>query len=405
MRSKWVSGLMGTFVLVIGTAACSGSDGANGAAGEPGAQGPAGAGGATGAAGPKGETGPKGADAPVPTAAPNAVYTLSNDATSNAIFVYDRAADGSLEPHGAYATGGVGTAAGLGNQGALAYSDAKKLFFAVNAGDDSISELRLETDGSLSLVSKVSSGGVKPVSVAVSGDTVYALNAGDGGASAANVSGFTIGAGGLVPIASSTQPLSTASPGPAQVAFTPDGKVLVVTEKATSKIDTFVLAAGVAGAANVQISVGATPFGFDFTAAGHLVVSEAGPGAASSYTISDVDGALTPVTSTLVSTQMAPCWVTVVGSNAFVTNAHSNTITGYSVSGSGALALLGTGGVSASTGAGPLDMAATSDKSFLYALDSGDHAISVFSVTSAGALSSKPVFSGIPEHATGLVAR
>ncbi len=405
MRSQRTFGIGSALFFLIGLAGCSGSDGANGAAGTSGAQGAAGATGADGAKGSKGDTGAQGPTAPTPTSAANAVYTLSNDATSNAVYVYDRAADGSLTPHGAYATGGIGTAASLGDQGALAFSSAKNLFFAVNAGDNSISELELELDGSLSLVSKVDSGGVMPVSVTVSNDTVYALNAGDGASNAANISGFRIDAGGLLPIASSTQPLSTASPGPAQIQFSPSGNVLVVTEKVTSKIDTFVVTAGVASARNTQSSVGATPFGFDFTAAGDLIVSEAGPGAATSYTVADADGAITPVTSSLVSSQAAPCWVRVVGTNAFVTNAHSNTISGYAVGTGGALTLLGTGGVSATTGAGPLEMAVTSDKGFLYALDSGDHALSVLAVTSAGALTAKPVFVGVPEHATGLVAR
>ena len=50
---------------------------------------------------------------------PGAVYTLTNLAAGNAVAVFDRAADGSLSPAGTYATGGLGTGASLGSQGAI----------------------------------------------------------------------------------------------------------------------------------------------------------------------------------------------------------------------------------------------------------------------------------------------
>jgi hypothetical protein len=50
--------------------------------------------------------------------APGAVYALTNSTAGNAV-VYDRGGDGSLSPAGSYATGGAGTGAGLGSQGAV----------------------------------------------------------------------------------------------------------------------------------------------------------------------------------------------------------------------------------------------------------------------------------------------
>lgn len=400
---------MGLLSMMIGAlAACSdGADGAVGPAGPAGTEGPAGAAGASGAAGPAGPQGPA-APTPATPKAPKAVYTLSNDVTSNAILSYVRAADGSLSAGEAYATGGKGTGSGLGDQGALVFDAAKQLFFAVNAGDDSVSMLSLKTDGSLKLVSKVGSGGVRPVSVTFSGDVVYAVNAGDA-THAANISGFRVSSGGLAAIASSTQPLSAASPGPAQIQFTPNGNLLVVTEKGTNMIDTFAVTSGVAGNAKYQASAGMTPFGFAFSAGQQLIVSEAfgggdALGATSSYAIA-ADGTITPKTSSSASAQSAPCWVAVAGTHAYVTNARSNNLTIYDVGGDGTLALHGGTGAGAQTGAQPIDVAVTEGSDFLYVLNAKDHSLSVFGVGADGSLTKKPDFTGLPETAVGLVAR
>ena len=79
-----------------------------------------------------------------------------------------------------------------------------------------------------------------PISVTVHDKLVYVLNAGGAG----NITGFTVdGNGALTPIAGSTQPLGVGAAGPAQVAFSPDGTTLVVTEKGSSTIDTYAVGA------------------------------------------------------------------------------------------------------------------------------------------------------------------
>src|ERR1700733_13335412 len=112
-----------------GASGSQGATGSPGATGSDGATGPQGATGAEGAAGPQGGTGPQGdagpqgTPAPVPdagTTAPPAVYILSNGATSNEIIEYARSTStGALTPFGEFPTGGAGTGAGLGSQGAL----------------------------------------------------------------------------------------------------------------------------------------------------------------------------------------------------------------------------------------------------------------------------------------------
>src|SRR5439155_13278167 len=124
-----------------------------------------------------------------------------------------------------------------------------------------------------------------------------------------NIAGFRVAESGILePLPNSSRPLSGAGAGPAQVAFTPDGEHLVVTEKNTNRIDVYdVRESGYAEGPTVSVSSGQTPFGFDFTSRGILVVSEAASGAASSYAIED-DRTLA-VSRTIAEHQAAPCWV------------------------------------------------------------------------------------------------
>ncbi|HEY1959505.1 MAG TPA: beta-propeller fold lactonase family protein [Polyangiaceae bacterium] len=373
----------------------------SGAAGPAGPQGPAGAAGDTGPQGPQGPGYEAGA-APM-----GAVYTQSNDPTENQLFVFDRAADGTLSPRDVVSTGGRGTGASLGDQGALAFSADKNLLFVVNAGDSSISELEVHADGDVTLMSKVDAAGVDPISVTVNGDYVYVLDAGDA-THPANIAGFAIVEAGLAPLAGSSQALSAASPGPAQISFSPDGKLLVVTEKGTNQIDTFVVTSGVAGAVHAHASAGATPYGFAFGAGGQLVVSEAQGGAdgastASSYSLG-ASGEVTTVSSAVASSQSSACWAAVAGSHLYVANAKSNDVASYTIATSGALSLDGNGNAGA-TGMGPVDVAATSKGDYLYVLDGAAAALSVYAVAADGSLTKKDDFAGLPTHAVGLVAR
>src|SRR5579859_6813928 len=180
------------------------------------------------------------------------VYTLSNASAGNSVLVFSRAVDGALTPAGAYATAG----AGLGSEGALAVT--QRWIIAVNAGSNDISVLS-RADGQV--VSRTGSGGSTPVSVTAAHDLVYVVNAGS-----SNISGYRLGGDGrLSPIAGSIRPLSGAGVGPAQISFDPEGETLVVTEKATSLIDTYTVGAqGAAQGPATHPSNGSTPFGFAF---------------------------------------------------------------------------------------------------------------------------------------------
>jgi 6-phosphogluconolactonase len=337
-----------------------------------------------------------------------AVYTLTNSPSGNAVAVFDRAPDGSLTARGTVPTGGIGTGAGLGSQDALVLDDRR--LFAVNAGSNTISALRVGHGKNVSLTDVAGSRGINPISLTVRGHLLYVLNAGNA-TTPANIHGFLVLFGQLVPLPGSSRPLSTASPEPAQIEFSPNGRHLVVTEKATNRIVTYRVGLfGYASGPNAQPSAGQTPFGFAFDPLGRLIVSEAFGGAPdasvlSSYSIAS-NGAISPIGPNVATTETAACWVVVTrnGSYTYTTNTGSNSISGYAIAPSGDLTLLDADGRTAVTGAGPIDAALSRNSRFLYTLSDGAHEIAAFAVNADGSLDSLAVVGGLPTGAVGLAA-
>jgi len=337
-----------------------------------------------------------------PDKSPGALYTLTNAASGNEVLVFSRSASGSLAFQGAYATGGLGSSAGLGSQSAVLLTKNNQWLYAVNAGSDQISVFAVNPSG-LALVDVVDSGGVRPISLTIYKDWLYVLNAGDSG----NISGFSIGQdGSLSPLAGSTQPVSNggvgAAPGLAQIAFSSDGSTLVVTEKTTSLIDTYEVLDGLAGAPVTHASSGAVPFGFAFDHHGYAIVSEAS-GAVSSYQING--SGFSVISPSVATTQVAACWIAISknGKFAYTTNAGSGSISSYQLGEDGSLTLLNpTAGI---TGAGssPVDMAFSINGRYLYALGSASHAITIFYMGADGSLTSNGSIS-VPTGVVGLAA-
>jgi 6-phosphogluconolactonase (cycloisomerase 2 family) len=339
---------------------------------------------------------------------PGALYLLTNAAMNNEILAFDRAADGSLGAATPFSTGGAGSGSGLGSQGSVILPGSGRWLLAVNAGSNDISVFRVSESG-LSLTDRVASGGEMPISITLHGNLVYVVNAGG----VNNISGFTISpAGTLSSIPGSTRPLSAPAPGPAQIQFSPDGSHLVVTEKGTNLILTFPLnAAGQAQPAVTHPSVGMTPFGFAFAKRNTLIVSEAFGGAAGASAVSSYNiagGALSPVTSSLATTETAACWTVVSGNGrfAYVTNTGSGTVSGYSVDSQGVLHLLDADGVTGTTGAGsaPADAATDVSGRYLYVRSGGTNAISAFRIGSDGSLSAVGT-TPIPAGAVGIAVQ
>jgi 6-phosphogluconolactonase len=320
------------------------------------------------------------------------LYVNDNTRGTNTIAAFDRHADGTLTPlHGSpFAAGGAGTGAVVGSQGALQVTSDGKYLLAVDAGSNQISVLRINSDGELSPVGggPVSSGGSKPVSVAVHGSLVYVANAADGGS---NYTGFTLNPGGhLQPLAGSTVPLPDGS-SPGDVLFSSDGTRLVGTRVGTSLIDSFIVGLDgrlTAAAASPFAAQGLGPFGSEFrpTDPTQLFVSNAhnvGPGTGTISAFSDAsDGTLTSIgSSPYADLQTAPCWVEIShdGQVLFTVNTASHNISRYAIAADGSLSLLGSTSLGAA-GVGAEDARLGPNGKTLWVVDSGARAVSAFAV-------------------------
>ena len=329
-----------------------------------------------------------------------AVYTMTNNLTGNEVIRYDRAADGTLSLSGTFPTNGLGTGSSLGNQGGLVLSEDGNMLLVVNAGSNEISAFRVKSNG-LTLTDKVNSGGIQPISITIYEDLVYVVNAGGTG----NITGFHLENNGkLSPIPGSTRLLSGGNVGPAEIAFNPDGTVLVVTEKSTNIIDTYTVDDdGIANGPITHASNGQTPFGFAFDKRGHLIISEATTNALSSYAVND-DGDLNIISASVPDFHAAPCWVVVTknGKFAYTNNAHDGTTSSYIIDKKGRLSLLSQ--VAGTPGSGNIDLALSKNSKFLYSLNSGANTIAGFRVSPDGSLT--PIGTiGAPVGADGLAAR
>lgn len=337
------------------------------------------------------------------------VYLMSNQVAGNEILVFDRAADGSLSPAGTVATGGSGTGAGLGNQGAVTLTADGRWLLVVNAGSNDVSVFAVRSGG-LELTDRVPSGGMQPISVTVHGDLVYVLNAGgDGG-----IAGFTLGSdGSLASLAGSTRPLSGAGVGPAQIGFGRGRDVLAVTEKGSNTITTYLIGPdGLPSAPIANPSAGQTPFGFSFDHRGRLVVSEAFGGAAdaSATSLYEVgrDGTLNVLDASVPTTQTAACWIIISqnGRFAYTTNAGSGSLSGYEIGSQGDLTLLDSDGRTGVAGSSttPLDGAISRGGRYLYVLLAGTSQVGVFEIGPRGGLTLTSTVDGLPAGANGMAA-
>jgi 6-phosphogluconolactonase len=327
------------------------------------------------------------------------VYVQTNSATGNAVVSFARAANGALTYEETVSTGGLGISAGLGSQASLAITADGDHLLAVNAGSDDVSIFDI-TSGGLELAD-LQPVGDRPVSLDVHGGLVYVVNQG-----ADTIQGVRItDEGTLTKLPNSSRALSGSGVGAAQVAFSPNGRTLAVTEKATQSVDTFVLRPnGRPQAVNAQHSEGATPFGFEFGPDGRLYVSEAPTSSASSYDVA-ADGTIDPITSSLSNGQGAACWLVVSsdGDFAYTANAATANVSQYGIASNGSLSLVA--GIAGTTAPGAVDLDFTDGDGFLYVLSSSSGAITGFSVNAAsGAITGIGGISGFAAGYAGLIA-
>jgi 6-phosphogluconolactonase (cycloisomerase 2 family) len=333
------------------------------------------------------------------------VYVQTNDAHNNEVVVFGRRRDGTLKRLDSYLTGGKGSGSPhLPSQSSVVLSDS--WLFVTNAGSDDVTVFA--ADGRrLDVVDRVASGGRAPRSLAVHDGHAYVLNAG----SPPCVTVLSFQGDALVPVAGGTRRLDESSD-PAQVAVTPDGSSVLVTDRAADAIHAFAVdgPGALAAAAVTHRSSGATPYGFDVTADGVVIVTEAagaqpGKASASSYRL---EGAaeLTPVSRAVPNTRSEVCWAVISndGRTAFVTNFGDGTISTYTIDDDGNIELREAVAATTVEGQPGIRDEALSPDGYLYALHADTGRVFGWKVEDDGSLAAVGSANGLPLTAAGLAA-
>ncbi|WP_103070174.1 lactonase family protein [Aquimarina sediminis] len=188
------------------------------------------------------------------------IYVATNKVESNSVVGFARQADNSLIPLGEFKSGGKGTGKieifdwGYDETHPLkdgidplisAYGVFKtpdnKFILVVNAGDGTISSFKLMPDRTLLLSDTKPAGDIHPLSIATHNNLVYVASAGSQEMPTppftGNLMGYTINdEGQLSPIENSKRELMAR---PSCLAFTPNGKFLVVNELVTGLVKVY----------------------------------------------------------------------------------------------------------------------------------------------------------------------
>ena len=342
------------------------------------------------------------------------VYAMTNAASGNRVLVFARDQRGRLQPlpHATTPTGGRGASANaavdpLGSQGSLVYDALSQMLFAVNAGDNTVTAFDTGTFGfPLRARSRVPSGGFIPVSVAVSGDLLYVLNAGGTG----TVATFAIREHGAITQIGSLDlhlaPGPTAPPfdqvaAPGQVGVDALARHVIVTHAGGQELLVAELGDdGVpVGRLVSTVTPGAGTFSFGVTRYGTLLVAEAASSSVSAFDSPAGAQPLTATASAVGTGQAATCWIAVHdGGFAYVANTGSSTLSRYTYTRTGHLEL--EQAVAANAGTAPTDLTFAAAGAFLYSLDAGSGEISGFAIdVSSGALTPVETQGGLPAAA------
>lgn len=345
-----------------------------------------------------------------------AAFAMTNRSSGNQIVTYRRAADGALTRVGSVSTRGKGVGTDLDTQGALRLSSDHRFLYAVNAGSDDVTVFAVNGT-QLRFMQKVYAGD-EPNSLTLHGDLLYVL---DGSVAGNGVRGFQVAAAGtLSPLAHSFRALSSPIAVPGTVQFSPDGRLLLVTEKTTNvelpppnAIDVFTIRS--TGLATVvpkrEASHGVRPFSLAFRTDHQLVVAEsfnAAPerSAVSSYQVSS-RGRLNVLSGSIRNKQTDTCWIVVTpdGRYAYTANFGSGTISGYRFDSTGHAQLIEGKAAFLGITSQPVDLDLAAGSHYLYLLLRGTGAVAGFSIQSDGGLTPLGVVKGalpVADGASGL---
>jgi 6-phosphogluconolactonase len=216
--------------------------------------------------------------------------------------------------------------------------------------------------------------------------------------------------GHLQQIENSTTYLTATNSGGSSLSISPNGGLFAVTERVPDNIDTFHINSD-GTLAPIVVNKSTAPGVFDaaFAPDGNLIVSETGPAggvdasAISSYKV-EANGTLVATSQSVPTFGQANCWNALApnGKWAYVSNAGSSTISGFSIGQGGALTpIAGTVVGTNPEGSTNLDITLSGDSNYVFTLNSGSGTIGVFAIQSNGALSNVDEVSGLPKH-TGM---
>lgn len=375
------------------------------------------------------------ASAQEPELAEGRVYVMANAAAGNSIVVFKRDAQGGLTFLQEVQTGGLGSGPGtlpppapdgtpgpngIDSQDSLVVTEDGRFLIGVNAGSNDVSVFQVVHDG-LRLVDREPSGGVFPVSVAIHHDLVYVLN---GGAvphtriGTPTLQGFRLdNAGTLHAIEGSTTIEGPDGSQPSDAVFSPNGRILIVSEQLTDTIDVFQVGDdGLLGSrssfltnnsAPVAVAIGDHDIvGITEGAISGFRIPVPDGSTVSSYRITN-DNTLEPVSKAIPTEQTAACWLrfTPDGHFAYTGNTASASLSSFAVSRDGELTLLNPVAANLGFRSIPLDLYITRDGRFLYALGSFIGTVRGFRIESDGSLTSVASFPGLPISIQGIIAR
>jgi len=306
------------------------------------------------------------------------VYVSTNPNGPNTVEAFKRnAKTGILTSVGSFDTGGYGLTAINGAQ-SHAVACTQTHVFVTNAGSNDFSVFRIMNNSGLELATTVPSLGVRPVSLAINGKTLYVLNQGQPGVAPARCVGFSIDAA-EDPVELDVSAVEfEATDVPTDIFFTQNGVRLVVLQNGANAIDTFTVGADGGLTAQRRLTNVNAPFGGakhprqPFVAFAALA-DDASPGVIS---IRATGTAIPAIVSKLTApSAVDPCWAATTpnGKKLWTSNFEPASLSLYSVKSNGRLAAVSTY-TPTSDSPGALDIAVDPRGKFLYQLRALDPA-------------------------------
>ena len=352
-----------------------------------------------------------------------AVYAMTNgDGVGNAIVGFARSDTGQLTYLGTFPTGGEGTGRRsvptleitsgfntLGSSHALTLDPKRKLLFAVNAGDGTVSSLAIGDDYTLTPVSTVAAG-TFPTSLAChDGILVAALSGRPAEGEPTGLVSFLVADdGSLTQVEGSATVLSDGMmTKPTDVVFSADGAFVIVTDTMTMLLTTFPVGAdGLLGEPIATMSAGMGPNGTAMHPDNILVVTETHGGAATGFGKSTLstyqvgnDGSLTLISDQIPTGRTSACWVSVTpdGRQAITANTGDSTVSTFALAEDGTAtldaAIAAQQATTIASGAGASDSAISADGAWYYQLWSGLGVVIGYAIGADGSLA--PIDGGI----------